>query len=267
MRVALIPLKTVVRDPKANLHRFKVRLEELAGYKPDLVCLPECAFTGYLYTEEDFNRFAEPIPGETTERVKQLILPYGIHICFGMLELSDRGVYNSAVLMDGKGNILHIHRKNNEKPPFQKGREIRSVDTELGCLGIIICGDLFSAQVIAGLDEGLKLLIVLMARAFDGRSPDRERWESEERGAYLEAVKRVGIPTVIVNALEVNEAEPSFGGAMVVSGTGELLAESPHGTDEILVYDFTEAGKYLRVVTEPDRETVHNAFFDRSFKP
>jgi hypothetical protein len=28
-----------------------------------------------------------------------------------------------------------------------------------------------------------------------------------------------------------------------------------------------EAGKYLRVVTEADGETVHNAFFDRRFKP
>lgn len=29
----------------------------------------------------------------------------------------------------------------------------------------------------------------------------------------------------------------------------------------------SDTGKYLRVVTEPDRETVHNAFFDRRFKP
>ena len=29
----------------------------------------------------------------------------------------------------------------------------------------------------------------------------------------------------------------------------------------------TEAGKYLRVVLESDGETVHNAFFDRGFKP
>jgi hypothetical protein len=26
-------------------------------------------------------------------------------------------------------------------------------------------------------------------------------------------------------------------------------------------------GKYLRVILLPDKETVHNAFFDRSFKP
>jgi hypothetical protein len=28
-----------------------------------------------------------------------------------------------------------------------------------------------------------------------------------------------------------------------------------------------EVGKHLRVVTEPDGKTVHNAFFDRRFKP
>jgi hypothetical protein len=28
-----------------------------------------------------------------------------------------------------------------------------------------------------------------------------------------------------------------------------------------------ELGKYLRVVTEPDGETIHNAFPDRGFKP
>jgi hypothetical protein len=29
----------------------------------------------------------------------------------------------------------------------------------------------------------------------------------------------------------------------------------------------SEIGKFLRVVTESDGETVHNAFFDRRFKP
>jgi len=29
----------------------------------------------------------------------------------------------------------------------------------------------------------------------------------------------------------------------------------------------SEVGKYLRVVTKSDGETVHNAFFDRRFRP
>ena len=28
-----------------------------------------------------------------------------------------------------------------------------------------------------------------------------------------------------------------------------------------------EAERYLRVIAEPDGETIHNAFFDRRFKP
>ena len=28
-----------------------------------------------------------------------------------------------------------------------------------------------------------------------------------------------------------------------------------------------ERNRYLRVITEPDGETVHNAFFDRRFRP
>ena len=28
-----------------------------------------------------------------------------------------------------------------------------------------------------------------------------------------------------------------------------------------------ELGRYLRVITEPDGETVHNAFLDRGFRP
>ena len=32
-------------------------------------------------------------------------------------------------------------------------------------------------------------------------------------------------------------------------------------------YWATERQRWLRVVTEPDGETVHNAFWDRNFKP
>lgn len=51
-------------------------------------------------------------------------------------------------------------------------------------------------------------------------------------------MKRGGITAGLVNALEPEEeALPAFGGAQLVDGEGNLLAESPHGTDEPLVYD------------------------------
>jgi hypothetical protein len=47
----------------------------------------------------------------------------------------------------------------------------------------------------------------------------------------------VGVTTAIVNSLGMDADElPDFGGALLVDGAGRVLAESPHGTDEALVY-------------------------------
>jgi len=242
MRVCLIPLKTEPRNPSANLERLGQCLEEVGRYQPDLICLPECTFTGYLYDEDDFKQFAEPVPGPVTERMGQLARRYMTHLCFGLLEVTESGVYNAAVLLDRKGEIILKHRKIEEKPPFVNGDAVRSVDTELGRLGLLICGDLFNKDVIRRLDPSLSLLIMPMSRSFDKRSPDVERWISEERQIYMDAVKAVGVATLIVNALEINTEAPSFGGAMIVSADGELLAESPHGTDTVLLWEFDSSG-------------------------
>lgn len=48
MRLALIPLRTWPRQVERNLRELERRLEEVAGFSPDLVCLPECTLSGYL---------------------------------------------------------------------------------------------------------------------------------------------------------------------------------------------------------------------------
>lgn len=242
MRVCLIPLKTEPHNPSANLECLVQRLAEIAHYQPDLICLPECTFTGYLYDEDDFKQFAEPIPGSITEQMGQLAGKYATHLCFGLLEVTESGVYNSAVLLDRTGKIILRHRKIEEKPPFVNGDIVSSVDTELGRLGLLICGDLFNKDVTRKLDPSLNLLIMPMARSFDKCSPDIDRWISEERQVYIEAVKAVSVTTLIVNALEINTDAPSFGGAMIVNANGELLAESPHGTDNALMWEFDRNG-------------------------
>jgi predicted amidohydrolase len=143
MRICLIPLKTEPRNPSANLVHVSQCLAEIAPQHPDLVCLPECTLTGYLYTEEDFRKFPESIPGPTTEKMADLARTYSIYLCFGLLESTQAGVFNTAVLLDRKGRILLKHRKIEEKPPFLNGDAVNYVDTELGRLGILICGDLF----------------------------------------------------------------------------------------------------------------------------
>ncbi|MFN4217851.1 MAG: carbon-nitrogen hydrolase family protein [Candidatus Bipolaricaulia bacterium] len=237
MRLCLIPLQITPQDAAANLSELERRLREASRSRPDLVCLPECALTGYLYEDADVQRFAEPIPGPTTERMGALAREHKIFLCFGLLEVSDKNFFNSAVLLDRHGRILLHHRKICEHPPFTTGTTVQSVKTELGRLSVLICGDLFDEDATSQLDRSIALLLVPMARNFEGRSPDTERWLREERQVYLDGVKAVGVTTAIVNALEVAEQDASFGGALIVDKDGRMLAESPHGTDEVLVYE------------------------------
>jgi len=238
MRICLLPLRIRYRDPLGNFRHLKERLRALAPQCPDLVCLPECALTGYLYEEPDLRRFTEPVPGPTTERMGELARKHGLFLCFGLLEVAGAQYYDSAVLLDRNGSILLKHRKIEEYPPFALGDKVEAVDTELGQLSVIICGDLFNDDVIRRVDRSADLLLVPIARSFDKKAPDPERWEREERQVYLNGVKAVGVTTAIVNALEIDAEElPDFGGALLVDGSGRLLAESPHGTDEPLIYD------------------------------
>lgn len=239
MKVCLIPLKVAVRNPKESLCRFQTRLEEIALHQPDLVCLPECAFTGYLYNEQDFEHFAESIPGEITDIVSRLAQKHQCYICFGMLEKAAEGVYSSAVVIDKSGQIVHVHRKIIEQPPFMTGSEVKAIDTEFGKISVLLCGDLFDDVVKGKINPDTDVLILPLARSFDEKSPDLERWLNEERQAYADEVKKVGITGLIVNSLEDSSLpEASFGGAMIVSSDGKVLAESEHGTDNVLTFEF-----------------------------
>ena len=211
-------------------------------HKPDLVCLPECTLTGYLFEEPDLRQFAEPVPGPTTERMGELARHHGIFLCFGLLEAVGSRYYDAAILLDRKGRILLHHRKIEEHPPFASGTEVKTVDTELGRLSMIICGDLFNGDVVRRVDRSVDLLLVPMARSFEGKSPDSERWDKEERWGYLEGARAVGVTTAMVNSLEIGaEGLRDFGGALLVGKDGRLLAESPHGTDRPLFYELIKS--------------------------
>jgi len=140
--------------------------------------------------------------------------------------------------VDKSGEIVLVHRKNSEQPPFVTGNEVKTVNTEFGRLSVLLCGDLFDDDVKAKLDDRVNVLILPLARSFDGKSPDLEKWLKEERQAYANEIRKVGITALIVNSLEDSSLqEASFGGAMIVSSNSEILAESTHGTDEALIFD------------------------------
>jgi nitrilase len=91
-----------------------------------------------------------PVPGDETERIAAMAFRHGVYISVGITErspVSMGGLYNTNLLFDPSGRLLNRHRKIvptwAEKLTWANGdgSELRPVTTELGRIGMLICGE------------------------------------------------------------------------------------------------------------------------------
>lgn len=95
--------------------------------------------------------FAEPIDGESTQRLQKLAKQYNMVIVSSILERDDRHggtIHNTSVVIGNRGNIIGSHRKNhiprvgdfNESTYYMEGDDGHPVfETEFGKVAINIC--------------------------------------------------------------------------------------------------------------------------------
>lgn len=147
----IVRLATVHHRPREsksshdNLLQFGALIERAAAGKADIVCLPEgITLVG---TEHSYISASEPIPGPTTKFLSEIARKNNIYVVAGMLEKDGDAVYNSAVLIDRKGNVAGKYRK--VSLPREEidggvtpGSTLPVFDTDFGRVGIMICWDL-----------------------------------------------------------------------------------------------------------------------------
>jgi len=154
VNASLVQMEVVSLEPKKNVSRIKEFVEHIFDKGgADLILFPELANTGYVrQLDQDFGReflkCAEPIPGYTTNVICKLAKKYRTHIVVGLAEIHPRiagSVYNSAVLIGPRGNLVGIHHKlhipDEEKHYFYQGSTLEVYRTEIGNIGMAICWD------------------------------------------------------------------------------------------------------------------------------
>ena len=113
------------------------RLEQAASFQPDIACLPE------LFTRSA----AEPVPGPTTERLGAWARRHSSYVIAGIKTLSGGRTYNSAVLLDRRGEIagrfdkIHPTEKELEQGISPGAPDPSVFETDFGTIGIQICFD------------------------------------------------------------------------------------------------------------------------------
>ena len=138
-------------DRMGNFIRIENAIREAKDAGAEIACFPETALLGWV--NPDAHKRAFPIPGEDSDRLCKLAGDYDLHLCIGLAEKEGRRLYDSAVMIDNKGNILLKHRKINlltelMSPPYTPGESIDAIETEFGKVGLLICADTHDSKIL-----------------------------------------------------------------------------------------------------------------------
>jgi predicted amidohydrolase len=215
---------------------------EAAGNAAALAVFPEAAVTGLVNNDDPAHDLAlgDTVAGRATEALSAAAEAEGCHIAFGLLEREGRRLYDSAVLVGPDGHIaLHYrriqpqwHGRKADPEVYCQGSRTAAAATALGAVAFLVCGDLFDDTIVGRVASLTPdYVLVPFARNFSNGSLDQEPWDREEEPAYVERARMTGATVLMVNSLErAGLSEwPSFGGALAVARSGEVLARFPLG--------------------------------------
>jgi predicted amidohydrolase len=157
--VATVDLKGLWPDKTrdSRIKRILERMQNVAGYKPDLICLPELVDTSWVDEQVSLSDIAEDekIPGPVTGRMAEFAKKNNCYVACPVYTKKEGNFYNSSLLIDRKGNIAGTYNKMHPvKDEIITGKEGKDaigilpgardqpvIETDFGKIGMQICYD------------------------------------------------------------------------------------------------------------------------------
>ena len=235
--LALAQISSQRENKKENLRKIEELTMRAKEQRADLVIFPELCLTGYVVRDQLYE-LAETIPGPSTRRIAELTRKTGMHVIFGMPELSEKTkatIYNTAVFVGPEGVIGKYHKRYlpthsvfEEKRYFRPGYQTAAFDTPLGNIGLCICYDLFFPEVtrLTRL-AGAQLIVCISASP----SVRRSYFETLTAARALENTAFLAY----VNLVGVEDGLQFWGGSRLVSPTGDIISKAKYDEEDFVL--------------------------------
>lgn len=239
VKLALCQITPKREDKQSNFQKIKELTWKAKEQGADLAIFPEMSLTGYVLHDQVYE-LAEEIPGPSVHKIEALSKATGVHVVFGMPEVSEKTqatIYNTAVLVSPEGYVgkyrkmyLPTHSVFEEKRYFRPGYQPAALQTSLGTIGLTICYDVFFPEVFR-LPRlmGAQLLICISA------SPAIRRSYFE----ILTAARAIENTAFLayVNLGGMEDGLQFWGGSRLVGPTGDVLAIAKYDVEDFVVTD------------------------------
>ncbi len=250
LRLALTQAKDQ-GDPTKNLEHHEHLIQQAAHQDAHVVCLQELFKTRYFpqHQDERFFDHAEPIPGETTDRLSHLATEHDLVIFAPLFEERAPGIYhNTAAIIDTDGTIQGTYRKMHiphdpnfyEKYYFTPGDTqdpFPVFDTAHGRIGVMICWDQWfpePARIMTLKDADVILYPTCIGHAEADQAvheDQQEAWQLAQRahalanGTYVAAANRTGPEGTLT----------FWGKSFIADPFGRITAQAPYNQEHVLV--------------------------------
>lgn len=237
IKLALCQISSKREDKEANLLKIEHLTLQAKQRGAELAIFPEMSLTGYVVLDQVYE-LAELVPGPSVTRIEALAEKTGMHVIFGMPELSEKTkgtVYNTAVLVGPKGFIgkyrkmyLPTHSVFEEKRYFRPGYEPSAFQTEIGNIGLTICYDVFFPEVFRLTRlKGAQLIVCISASP----AVRRDYFEILTAARALENTAFLAY----VNLAGVEDGLQFWGGSRLICPTGGVAAEAKYDVEDFVV--------------------------------
>src|SRR5262245_1725765 len=222
-------------DVEHNIALATDLVNEAVRQGAELVVLPECMNTGYLFDSPEHCRaLAEQVPdGPFVAAMAALARRHGIYIASGITEWDPQRqrLFNTGIMLDRKGEVaVHYHKQflaTHDQNWFAFGeRGCPVVDTDLGRIGLLICFDGRIPEIARSLALQGAEVLVDMANFF--AMDQAEMWgpaRAYENGVWLVAATKAGYERSIYYP----------GDSMVVDPKGRVVAKMPYDRNGVIV--------------------------------
>lgn len=248
LRVAAVQLRST-RGIDANVDRMIQHLQHLSAEGVQVAVFPECAVTGYF--EDEATEATSDQLASAERRIASACRAAGIAAIVGTPYRDGEALYNSAVVIDSKGNVIERYHKVQLAEPWPTPGDHLSVFSIEGVpCSIIICHDERYPELV-------RLPVLAGARVIFYLSHEsgirQERKLAPYRAQIQARAVENSVYVVHANAPANDDLSGSHGQSRIIDPIGTILEEASMFDEECvratLDLSRASAGNALRSVS------------------
>ncbi len=228
----------------------------------DLLVLPECTYPAYWL--ESVERYMQPDIERADlvlERYASMARSSRMWIVVGVVEENAGKLHNSAAVFDRTGRLVGVARKSFmwdcDNRWFSPGSSLSVFDSEFGRMGVLICADARTPEIVATLaTQGAEFVIEPTAWVNAGK---RGQTYLNVQADFMIRARAIefGLPFACASksGCEADKLE-YVGQSQIVDASGRVVAKAPIDGEHLILADVVPASAGSIMIEAPQRSQL-----------